>query len=71
MQLYLVTQANAKDSIITITIEDETSQQIYLIQVPTEQIKEIVKNYWSAKVAVDAKVTNAGVVLLEDIRVAA
>jgi len=53
------------------TIEDETSQQIYLIQVPTEQIKEIVKNYWSAKVTVDAKVTNAGVVLLEGIRVAA
>ena len=65
----LFTQANAKDNIIT--IEDETSQQIYLIQVPTEQIKEIVQNYWSAKVAVDAKVTNAGVVLLEKIRVAA
>ena len=65
----MFTQANAKDNIIT--IEDKTSQQIYLIQILTEQIKEIVKNYWSTKVAIDAKVTNAGVVLLENIRVAA
>ena len=65
----MFTQVNAKENIIT--IEDKTSQQIYLIQVPTEQIKEIVKKYWSAKVAVDAKVTNAGVVLLKGIRIEA
>ena len=65
----LFTQANAKENIIT--IEDENSQQIYLIQVPTERIQEIVKKYWSAKVTIDAKITNAGVVLLEHIRVAA
>lgn len=65
----LFTQANAKENIIT--IEDENSQHIYLIQVPTERIQEIVKNYWSAKVAIDAKVTNAGIVLLENIQAAA
>lgn len=65
----LFTQANAKNNIIT--VEDETSQQIYLIQVPTEQIQEIVKNFWSAKVTIDAKVSKAGVVLLENIRAAA
>ena len=42
-----------------------------LIQVPTERIQEIVKKYWSAKVIIDAKITNARVVLLEYIRVAA
>ena len=65
----LFTNANAKENIIT--VEDESSQQIYLIQVPTERIQDIVKNYWSAKVTIDAKVTKAGVVFLEDIRVAA
>lgn len=63
------TQANAKENVIT--IEDEASQQIYLIQVPTEQIQEIVRNYWSAKVAIDARVTKTGLVLLENIRTAA
>jgi len=65
----LFTQANAKENVIT--IEDESSQQVYLIQVPTERIQEIVRNYWSAMVTIDAKVTSAGIVLLENIRAAA
>lgn len=65
----LFTEANAKEN--SITVEDEVSHQIYLIQVPTERIQDIVKNYWSVKVAVEAKVTKKGVVLLENIQNAA
>ena len=65
----LFTQANAKEN--SILVEDESSNQIYAIQVASQQIQDIVKNYWSAKVAVEAKVTNQGIVMLEKIALAA
>ncbi|MEM8523277.1 MAG: hypothetical protein AAGG68_01475 [Bacteroidota bacterium] len=61
----LFTQANAKEN--SILVEDETSNQVYSIQVASQQIQEIVKNYWSTKVAVEAKITNQGIVMLEKV----
>ncbi len=65
----LFIQADAKDNMITVV--DESSQQIYLIQVPNEKIRDVVRNYWSARVAIQAKMTSKGSILLEKISAAA
>lgn len=63
------TQADAKES--AITVEDEDSRQVYFIVVPTEKIQEIVRLFWSAKVAIKARLTNKGLMMLENITAAA
>lgn len=65
----IFTQADAKEN--AITVEDEDSRQVYFIVVPTEKIQEIVKMFWSAKVAIEARLTNKGLMMLEKITAAA
>ena len=65
----MFTQADAKES--AITVEDEASRQVYFIVVPTERIQEVVKMFWSAKVAIEARLTNKGLMMLEKISAAA
>lgn len=65
----LFTKADANTC--SITVEDENSKQIYFIQVPIERIQEIVRKYWFSKVAIEAKVNNNGLVILENISAAA
>lgn len=65
----LLIRADAKENVITVV--DEDSQQIYLIKVPNEKIRDVVRDYWAARVAIQVKMTKKGLILLEKISPAA
>ena len=63
-----LTQINTNEN--EITVENKLQDKISII-VPMEKIKEIVLKHWQNKVAVKARQTPHGVMVLEDIQAAA
>ena len=62
----IVTDINTKKS--QVVLKNEFSQTEFSIIIPPELLKTVVQDYWTKKVQIQAKVTDAGLIILEQIR---
>ena len=65
----VLTDINTKEH--EITLNNLANQQVFSIFIPSSLFKEIVQEFWTKKVQIQASVTAQGRMVLEEIRMAA
>lgn len=62
----IVTDINTRE--YQVILKDEANKKEFSIIIPPNLLKTIVHDYWTKKVQIQAKVTDAGLIILEQIR---